>query len=172
MVVAPKPRLTWRPFLIEEITVAGGATSIFNLGTVGPGPMLTALGVFGDFTIRRMRWTLGAIDADVESVADEITVLHWGMTIVSLDAFNSGGGALPDPRDDAADWFGYGTVMLAARTGGTGSPESMIPLTEDGRAMRKVNENSHVVALVFSTDVGRTVKLSAAGRMLVSHGRQ
>ena len=168
--VANRPRLTWRPFSTEAFTLVGGTNQVFRLDTIGNGPILADLGVFGDYTIRRIRATLGLNEADLENTNGSPQVLFWGMTIVSVDAFSSGTGAVPDPENDAADWFGYGTPFYQRHD--TGFKDEMWTYSIDIQSMRKVNENSQTPVVVFHLLTAQTALVSIAGRMLVSHGRR
>jgi len=171
---AGRPRLTWRAFAeeAESIVVVGGTTQVFDLGTEGLSEDLTALGVFGDYTVRRTRFELGARVASTE--ANQFLVSLWyGCIVVGLDAFASGSGAVADPQDDNADWFVYGVLQVPTFPGATGQvTDAFRQVSVDSRLMRKVNENNQVIALVFSTTTGVSVQLNFAGRILVSHGRQ
>ena len=167
-VVATRPRLTWRGFSVVQSVLTGGTLAAHNLGVVGFQPTLAQLGVHGDYTIRRVRWSIGLFSSLVEAI-DDVRMFTWGMTVVTADAFATGGGALPNPQDDPADWFGYGTI-----------PYAEVPVTDDkvhrfleldGRSMRRINENSQVPALILFIQAGQTVNYVLAGRMLVSHGR-
>jgi len=170
---ALRPRLTWRQYGIGAlIDVVGGTNRIFDLGAEGSAPSFAALGVFGDFTIRRLRWEMSATVATVE-VTPEATPLWFGVTVVSSDAFNTGSGALPDPQLDSADWMAWGVMLVPTDPDAGGQvTDAFVYRTVDNRSMRKVNENSQVVALVFSAIAGFTIRVNFAGRILVSHGRQ
>ena len=168
--VIARPRLTWKAFQQDPSTLTGGTTRIFDLSVQGVTPTLPQLGIFGDYTIRRCRWKMSGYDTDSFVSAREVLV-YWGLTVVSADAFASGSGALPDPRTDAADWFGYGIATY--RTSNVNDAQvSRFELDLDVRSMRKVNENSQVPALVLSSVSGELTEFVFAGRMLVSHGRQ
>ncbi len=166
---AGRPRLTWRAFSEVAQTLVGGTNLVVPMTTAGPAPDLSALGVFGDYTIRRVRWSLGLQELDAENTNGAFQVVFWGMTVVSNDALASGVGAIPDPVSDPADWFGYGTAMY--QTLDTGKESVAREYQFDVRSMRKVNENGQTPVLVFSVNTGETVGLTHAGRVLVSHGR-
>jgi len=170
-VAVTRPRLTWRSFLVEGFTLAGGVTFVMSLSEAGVSPLLSDLGVVGDYTIRRVRWTLGLRNIDLTFTRRIVTV-YWGMTVVGRDAFGSGSGAVGDPRQDANDWFGYGTVMYATDVTLV-EPSVLLESRDiDVRSMRKVNENNSLPVLVLSVVAGETALFNIAGRLLVSHGRQ
>ena len=164
-----KPRLTWRGFHVAGTSLVGGTNLAFDLSAIGSYPSLTALGVFGDYTVRRVRWSLYARDIDAEST-DVAQVAAWGLVIVNIDAFNSGVGALPDPLSDAADWFGHGYVAYSSLLAAGRDTSRVYEL--DNRAMRRVNENSQVPIIVLAGIAGETMHFAFGGRLLVSHGRQ
>jgi len=169
---ALRPRLTWRAFEHEGFTIVGGTTKIVNMTVDGVSPTLSALGVQGDYTIRRVRASLALWDTDIETTQRFVTV-YWGMTIVSVDAEASGSGALADPRTDSADWFGYGTAMypVVPTVSGAPSAQGYRWFDIDVRSMRKVNENSQVAVMLLNMVAGENALYQVAGRMLVSHGR-
>ena len=163
----------WRQFGDGSlIDVIGGSNHIEDLGVDGAAPSLATLGVVGDFTIRRLRWEMSATVATVEAVP-EATPLWFGVMVVSSDAFNSGSGALPSPRDDAGDWMAWGVMLVPTDPDAGGQvTDAFVYRTVDNRSMRKVNENSQVVAIVLECLLGFTVRVNYAGRILVSHGRR
>ena len=166
-----RPRLTWRLFEHEGLTLTGGTVVTVNMAVDGVAATLASLGVVGDYTIRRVRWTLGLWDTDAEVTLRMVTV-YWGMTVVSDDAVASGSGAMADPRVDSADWFGYGTPMYSVAPAGADSPDQPRLYEYDVRSMRKVNENNQVPVLRLSMIAGETALYQVAGRVLVSHGRR
>ena len=170
---AMRPRLTWRQFFDDSglVDVVGGTNQIRDLGTVGPAPDLSSLGVIGDYTIRRLRYELSTLMATTETIPEGVP-LFYGVIVVNQDAFGSGAGALPSPSSDAADWMSWGVILTPADPNATGQvTDAMRFVTVDNRSMRKVNENSQVIALVLETLVGFTIRVNYAGRLLVSHGR-
>ncbi len=172
--MAARPRLTWKAFQQDPSTLVGGTTRIFDLSVQGVTPTLPELGIFGDYTIRRVRWRFSGRDID-SFVGKRLVLVFWGMIVVSDDAFASGSGAVPDPRTDAADWFAYGVMTYVTGFDSIGQ-DTLIATTFsaelDSRSMRKVNENSQVPVLVLSTVTGETTEVVFGGRLLVSHGRQ
>jgi len=166
---ALRPRLTWRIFDRGAANLTGGTNQAFDLGAEGSASTLASLGIVGDYTIRRVRWALAMRDEDVETNGLP-RFLNWGMTVVSSDAFSSGVGAIPDPANDNADWWGYGSAGYFELETGFETPRYVYEY--DVRSMRKVNENSQIPALVLSLAPGRVVSFSFFGRILVSHGRQ
>ena len=167
-----RPRYTWRYWESGESTLSAASSLTFILNTVGGVPDLSALGIFGDYTVRRL---LGMVWAVSESgtARNSLDRFAWGVIIASRDAVL--GGATPDPLSDAADWFafGEGAVSLA----GTGASNTIHPtttLTIDSKAMRKVNENNQDVILRLEAPAGNfaNVNILTMGRMLVSHGQR
>jgi len=169
---AMPPRLTWRAFESGPFTLSGGTNQGFDLGVEGLGPTLVALGIVGDYTIRRVRWRLAVNNADAEDAVNTANMLFAGMVVVSADAFASGVGALPNPISDASPWWAYHTLPYFVGGTLTGRNEAYQHYELDERSMRKVNENSQVPALVFALITGGTANVTFAGRILVSHGRR
>ena len=169
---ALRARLTWRMFTKPAFGLVGGTNQAFNIAVEGPGSTLTALGVVGDYTIRRVRWSLAVRNNDAETGADTPVPFYLGMTVATSDAFASGVGALPSPEDDSADWFAYHAKHYFVGGTLTGRFEQYNQWDLDERSMRKVNENSQMPVLVFAIPTGETASVAFAGRILVSHGRQ
>ena len=146
---------------------------VFSLAAGGVAPTLSALGIFGDYTIRRVRWSLWLHNTDAESAVNYPLAVYLGMTIITSDAFASGVGATPDPTDDAADWFAYHVApyFVTSATQASGNTADLRVYEWDERSMRRVNENSQVPVLVLALAPNETAQVAWAGRMLVSHGR-
>jgi len=166
-----KPRLTWRTFQKDAITLLPGALGVFNLGSEGSGPSLAALGILGDFTVRRIR---GRISMFTREAADTIgyDVMYYGVMIVSTDAALTAG-AVPDPETDSSSWMLWDTVLIPRLV--VNSPLVNVEQLLETKAMRKVNENNSTVILAIKADLGNDslgVGFTFAGRLLVSHGRQ
>ncbi len=166
-----RPRLTWRAFEQTSFTVLPGALSVHNLGSVGGANSLSELGVFGDYTVRRMR---GRISAQTLEAANTngYDVLYWGVLIVTTEAFIATNG-VPDPRTDSPPWMAYDVIHISRKAVST--PLVMVTQLLDTKAMRKVNENNAVVCLAIKADSGNDsagAQLTFAGRLLVSHGKQ
>ncbi len=142
-----------------------------NLATAGSQPSLSALGVVGDYTIRRVHARVGLQSLQTVSTANAVQVFV-GATVASNDALVVGLTALPDPRVDAGDWFIYGTVSVSESTLGTDRPP-MSELVIDSHAMRRVNENNQAPVLLVQAPAALSsdINFSVSGRMLVSHGR-
>ena len=165
-----RPRLTWRAFRVESLTLTGGVNQVFDLGNIGPAPSLADLGIIGDYTIRRVRWSFWLHNIDAESTVNVPLAVYMGMTVISADAFGSGVGASPDPLDDAADWWAYHVAPYFV-TAAVATDADRRVYEWDERSMRRVNENSSVPALILSLAANETAQFAFAGRMLVSHGR-
>ena len=174
LVARSRPRYTWRQFITGVTAGPSGARLAFDLSTLGPAPDLSALGVVGDFTLRRLHMTLIAQSqaASESSSQDHYT---WGVYVAGNDALAAGATSLPDPESDAADWLAFGFVWASLES--TGFSTGIHPIERavvDNRSMRKVNENNQSLVLVVhvnSTNSGG-VDLQAAGRFLVSHGQR
>jgi len=166
--VATRPRLTWRAFDNGLNQITGGTLGIFDLSTIGASPDLTALGIFGDYTIRRTRFNLSLVLASVEATITP-NYLWYGCSVQGADAVATGGGALPNPLDDAADWYVWGVVPF--NDDPTAGSQEHFSVEVDSRAMRRVNENSQRPVLSLFLEAGVDVFAKFAGRMLVSHGR-
>ena len=168
---AGRPRYTWRGFESGVFTMVQGTTAGFVVTTSGPGATLSALGVIGDYTVRRV---LGRISAVSIAAAENNSVdfLTWGLYVAENDAI--GIPAFPEPRVDPADWFGYGTVLVPLH--GVFSVGTHPPALEhfDTRAMRKINENHQGVVMVFESPpaLEANINVNVVGRILVSHGRR
>jgi len=169
-----RPRLTWRSFQFEAaaITLVGGTNAIVNLGADGPATSLAGLGIHGDYTIRRTRYELTVIGDSVET--EEAAVNLWcACIVVSADAFASGSGALPAPQTDNADWYQYNILQYPPNPDDVSRvTDAMRSISVDSKAMRKINENSQVPAMVLQVQTGFSCLVTMAGRMLVSQGRQ
>jgi len=166
-----RPRYTWRPFELSETTLAANGSIHLDLSNGAGGDSLLTLGILGDYTVRRIRGELGFVSQsalDSHSMAS----VWWGVTVVSNDALAVGATALPNPRVDSADWMLHG-VAYVEENGIEGSTRGRMPNLET-KSMRKVNENNQSVVLVIDLDasVAADVNVYAAGRILVSHGRQ
>ena len=77
----------------------------FVLNTVGSAPDLAALGVLGDYTIRRVLGKIGYVN-NLGSESASTDYFTWGVIVVSDDAVAAG--AIPSPRLDNADWLAHG----------------------------------------------------------------
>ena len=165
------PRLTWRTFQQDTLTVLPGSKPVFRLDSVGSASSLSELGVFGDYTVRRIRGRIAG--QTLESVsADGYDILYWGVVIASVDAFNTLG-AIPDPETDSAPWMAWDVMHISRKV--VASPLVMERQLLETKAMRKVNENNQAIVLTIKADLGNDangVNYIFGGRLLVSHGRQ
>jgi len=170
---ASRPRYTWRMFQTGLSNLGEGASLTFVLNTVGAAPNLgSGLGVFGDYTVRRVVGTLSVMSNNVADVA-VMDQFAWGIYIAEKDAVLAGG--TPEPLSDPADWFGFGTGAVSlASAGGVAATYPMLVYAVDTRAMRKVNENHQDVVFRIEAPAANVadVLLVLTGRLLVSHGQR
>ena len=169
--VAARPRYTWRFFNSpENVTVPGVGVFVLFANT-GAWPDLVDLGVFGDFTIRRLHATLLTTSAlgSETNVMDQVV---YGAGVFEVDAITAG--AFPDPLEDAFDWFAFGSVGVSLASAGlTAGVHPMQSEKIDSKSMRKVNANHQQPGMiVFSSAFNAgNITWTLGGRMLVSHGR-
>ncbi len=165
------PRYTWRYWDSTQASVGGGVALTFILDTLGAAPDLAALGVFGDYTVRRVLGKLFMVstNATESSVLDHVA---WGLIVSDKDAVAAG--ALPEPFTDAADWFGFGEAAVSIQGSFSASIHPVTEVLIESRAMRKVNENNQNVVLRVEADTANVVSISmvTVGRLLVSHGQR
>ncbi len=168
-----RPRYTWRFWDTARSTLTSGGSLVFDLGTVGASPDLQAIGIFGDFTVRRLLGKIWAISTRA-SEANSYDSFAYGVIVATNDAVAVGPTALPTPRNDAADWMAFGEVAVPQTS--TGLVASSHPLhTEviDNKSMRKVNENNQTLVLILSAEGAQdSILVQTQGRMLVSHGQR
>ena len=173
LVARSRPRYTWRHWLSGRSVLAAGATLVFNLSTVGAAPDMDALGVFGDYTVRRLHLVIGATSNN-GAEASSFDHFTWGITVVNSDAAAAGFGSLPNPELDAADWMAFGTEMVSLQGAFSAGFHPLQTIKVDNRSMRKVNENNQELVHIFrggSANTG-TIDVLTTGRMLVSHGQR
>ena len=133
---------------------------------------MSALGVVGDYTVRRV---IGDAAGASQNVGNSVVVdvITWGIFIAERDATTAG--VFPEPGIDQADWMAYGNVFVPLREDIAGNNVRLpVWLRVDNRSMRKVNENHQDVVLVVHS-VLRNVAIFhfwMAGRYLVSHGQR
>ena len=168
---AGRPRYTWRPWEQINATLAAGAQTRVPLNTSGSWPTLGALGVIGDYTIRRLVGVVSAISA---FAAENSTMdrLVFGVIVMEDDALAAG--VAPDPVSDAADWMAFGFLYVAMHGTFTAGNHPMSTFALDNRSMRKVNENHQSPVLVVEAPGNNisSIVFCTSGRMLVSHGRR
>jgi len=162
-----RPRYTWRFYEATGAIGSGGALT-FILNTIGSVPDLKDLGVFGDYTIRRV---IGKLFASSTNPTENTSVdwLVWGLIVADRDAV--AGGTTPDPRSDAADWFGFGQVGVSMQGSFSSSVHPLQSEFTESRAMRKVNENNQDVIMrveASTANIG-SITVDVVGRLLVSH---
>jgi len=171
----PRARLLWRAFATETPrVVASDATSIVALDSEGPAPNLAQQGALGDYTLRRLRFTLCARSITTTALSFPLA-MNWGVTIVASEAFDQGPAALPDPEGSPADWLAYGSECLPQYGNGL-VISTQIPITVyvDNKSMRKVNASAQVMAFIAKNGmtVGPSLEYTIRGRLLVSYGRE
>jgi len=166
-----RPRYTWRMFESTETLTTVAAVSI-DLNTAGTMASLSGLGIFGDYTVRRIRGAI-AMTSFAAGASQAILGLAWGITILENDALALG--ALPEPINDPVDWMGYGTLYVGQTAPGTSvAIHPTESLVIDGKSMRKVNENHQSVVMILQwlSTTDETLRIEVSGRMLVSHGQR
>ncbi len=165
-----RPRYTWRMW--DSALMISSALAVgINLSAEGSMVPFSGLGVFGDFTIRRIRGTLAVTSqSSVEGTVPQ--GLAWGIYVAELDAFTAN--ALPEPVVDPVDWLGFGEVYASEH--GIFAADVHVPtiVPIETKAMRKVNENHQAIVLVFQwlTSTDQTLSVVSSGRVLVSHGQR
>ncbi len=167
-----RPRYTWRFWDVANSNLLTAGSLNFVLNTVGQLPDLSALGVIGDYTVRR---NLGKIAATSENAGESNAIdgFGWGIRIADDDAVAAG--ALPEVVEDASNWLAFGQVFVSlASFGGSTSVHPLVIDLIDSKAMRKVNENHQSVVLSMQAVSGNqaTISVHASGRLLVSHGQR
>ncbi len=169
MATRPRPRYTWRMFEQAAFGMGSGGLVTVVLDSVGGAPDLTALGIFGDYTVRRV---LGKIWATSSNAAESggIDIVTWGLLVADADAV--AGAALPNPVTDAADWFGFGAIGVSMQGGFSAGVHPLHEVPLESRAMRKVNENNQqvIVRLAAAAANVASVSVQMSGRFLVSRG--
>ena len=168
---AARPRYTWRYYEVDSTILAPGATVTVDIGAAGSWPSLSALGVFGNYTIRRL---VGYVTGQLVSVVElnEFDNIMWGCYVIEADALLASAEA--EPNADANDWFAFGTFPIEGRSsGGNSAVHIMNTMTLDNHSMRKVNNNHQTPVMVIQASSLNTssVRVQTAGRLLVSHGR-
>ncbi len=168
---ATRPRYTWRAWDgLLGFTLLAGVQTRSDLSSSPGWPTLDELGVFGDYTIRRIRGVLVAQSLDT---SEELTAqsLHVGIIVLEDDALAAG--ASPDVRTDAADWMFWGVVFMSAQGSFSAAVHPLSQLVIDNKSMRKVNENHQSLVMVLEAGAANTsgIQVQTAGRFLVSHGR-
>jgi len=171
----PRARLLWRAFATETPrVVASDATSIVALDSEGPAPNLAQQGVSGDYTLRRLRFTLCARSLTTTALSFPLA-FNWGVTVISAEAFDQGPAAVPDPEASPADWLAYGSECLPQYGNGL-VISTQIPITRevDNKSMRKINATNAVMVFVAKNGmtVGPSLEYTVRGRLLVSYGRE
>ncbi len=167
-----RPRYTWRYVQTDVALLAPGATQVVNLATGGSLPTLAGLGIFGDYTIRRiLGWIAGSSRNVGESV--ELDKLVYAISIQDDDAVSAS--VEPNPVTDPSDWMQFGSLPIPLTiTGASGSVHPMSVGAIDNKSMRKVNENHATPMFVVeapSFNTG-TVGWFMSLRFLVSHGQR
>ena len=132
---------------------------------------MSALGVIGDYTVRRIRGSIAVQSAlGVEdNAAQELT---YGILVADVDAV--AGAALPESDEDPADWMAYGVVFTSAMGSFSAGVHPLEVVEIDNKAMRKVNENHQQLVMILDSHPANAGNLvvQTAGRFLVSHGRR
>ncbi len=171
MAAPSRPRYTWWTWESGASALGVGGQLSFVLDTVGAFPDLPAMGIHGDYTVRRIHGKIWAVsDAGAEQNNPDGFV--WGITVMGDDSV--GGGTFPEPRLDAADWMAYGEVAVSLQGGFSAGVHPLSEAVIDNKSMRKVNENHQALVLVMDALAlnSNSISVSTAGRFLVSHGQR
>ena len=168
--VASRPRYTWR-FFDGSISLNNALAQGINLSSVGAMASLSGLGIFGDFTIRRIRGEMAVANQAIAE-GNLLMGIAWGIFVSELDAFTAG--AFPEPLSDPVDWMAFGTVYTDPDSRGavTKHPARFVDIGT--KAMRKVNENHQAIVFVaqWLSPTDEDHDLAVSGRILVSHGQR
>ncbi len=172
-VARSRPRYTWRYFHSLNQAVTAGAQLNVQLNTNGTYPtMSSGLGVFGDYTIRRIVGDIMGVSADATN-SNETLLFAFGVYVGEHDAVVAL--AFPELQSDPADYMMFGNLMVpnTAMAGATGDNSSG-QVHFDNHSMRRVNENHQDVVLLIQADASNadTASITVAGRYLVSHGQR
>ena len=168
---AVRPRYTWRQFSSLENVIVPGAQLLVSLANTGGWPDLIDLGVFGNFTVRRIHMRIYTTSA-LGTETNVMEVLHYGVGIFENDAVVAN--VFPEVDADPFDWFVYGSIGVSLASAGlTAGVHPMQAENVDNKSMRKVNANHQQPALLVQSAAANAgnVTASVIGRMLVSHGR-
>jgi len=164
---APRPRLTWRRWDSILVTIIAGAQNQIVLSTVGGMATLAALGVQGDYTLRRLLGSI-AVTSAIGLESNGIDFLTWGVGIIEDDAVAAA--AMPDVRTDPFPWlaFGHSYASLQGSFAADVHPLQVYPV--ESKAMRKVNDNHQSIVMVVEADAQNEGNLvfQTSGRFLVS----
>ncbi len=134
-----RPRYTWRFWESAQSILPNGTSLSFDLATLGSWPDLSALGVVGDFTVRRFHMLIGGMSLNTTDISglDSIT---YGVYVAGNDSVV--GGTLADPASDPADWMVFGSLYVPlSSAGGLATTHPLVQHRVDNRSMRRVNEN-------------------------------
>ncbi len=116
--------------------------------------------------------TLSAICLDVafqfftaSSVGDR-TMIHWGVTWVTQDAFAAGAESMPEPNADNADWMAHGSVLLCSESTAIHIPSGGHQEVHSD-SMRKQRENNSLPVIIFQASLlEHSVQIFLGGRVL------
>ncbi len=168
-----RPRYTWRFWESANSTLAVGGDLTFQLDVIGSSSSLANIGVFGDYTVRRLHGMLWCV-SDAAAEANNPDALVWGVGVMSTDAVAAGG--TPDPLTDVYDWLAFGQVAVSRQGSFSVNKHPMTSAVIESKSMRRVNENSQTLVLRIEALTGSAndsaISVRTAGRFLVSHGQR
>ena len=175
VVPASRPRYTWRAFTTQDVVIVAGATAGLSISeSLSTYPTFAALGIFGDYTIRR---TL--MSCILSSGAASSSIEHHGLVVACgiLEDDAVAASVFPDPATDPYDWFLYDTLWVQQDTNSVGATSVQARASRKdvgSKSMRKVNENHQQPMLILQALPGNTdaITVSVHGRVLVSHGQR
>jgi len=130
-------------------------------------------GVEGSLGQTMSNWTISAIRLrltfhnQATAVVGDSAFGAWGIALVGLDAFVAGPASMPNPAVDDADWIAHGSFSTVADAAAVVSSPRNSLVVVDNNSMRKVRENSQVLALIMrGTVIQDPVTVNISGRVL------
>ena len=132
----------WQPFYTEVASLEHGSKVGFDVLS----PMMTTFPETGDLTVTRLIIDV-CFGKAITGTNTAIPIISWGCIVVSLDAFNIGLTAMPDPSDDwDDDW------LINQHTINPSSSEASLnnrtpPM--DLRGQRKIDMRNRTLALII-----------------------
>ncbi len=153
---------TWADTIFTQIIASGGAGLPINLLADAPTvDTLTAIRLVVDLT---------AVPDPALSAVDGSQLVHVGIGVASLEAFNIGISALPNPNDDndypPRGWL-YVAPSLVHRAVGAG-PIDIVRYGEwhvDIRSMRKIDKGVLFIIVENAAALGTSFAIAVSGRV-------
>ena len=152
---ASRRKTSWEEGPFGLITVAADGVTIFPLGTQINADGLTLVRMRGDLLLQ-LNLATAALDGFRVGV---------GICMVSINAFNVGATAIPDPIADM-DWDGWffhwsGHLKSVSAVEDTGNVGVSVRIPIDNKAMRKLRATDAMVAILETDDEVGTASLTA-----------